>query len=85
MVKEAIFSHTIQLGGRIAAEHGIGILKKEYLGLNLDSATLGLAMQIKKMLDPKGILNPGKVFPQQAWNETYQAVPNNSGPENNGK
>ncbi len=62
-ITRKIFSLTVSLGGRIAAEHGIGLVKKEYLGLNLDDATLDLALQIKKMLDPEGILNPGKIFP----------------------
>jgi FAD/FMN-containing dehydrogenase len=63
----------VKLGGRIAAEHGIGSVKNEYLGLNLNDATLHLAMQIKKTLDPKGILNPGKIFPQAVWNRAYAA------------
>jgi glycolate oxidase len=62
-VTEQIFSLTNALGGRIAAEHGIGLAKKEFLGVNLDDATLDLALQIKKLLDPDGILNPGKFFP----------------------
>lgn len=70
-VKKEIFSETVKLGGRIAAEHGIGSVKNEYLGLNLNDATLNLALGIKKMLDPKGILNPGKIFPQQVWNKAY--------------
>jgi glycolate oxidase len=66
-VTQRIFSLTKALGGRIAAEHGIGLAKKEFLGVNLDDATLDLALQIKKMLDPHGILNPGKIFPQKVW------------------
>jgi len=73
LVKKKIYFETVKLGGRIAAEHGIGSVKKEYLGLNLNDATLNLALQIKKMLDPKGILNPGKIFPQEVWNRAYKA------------
>jgi FAD/FMN-containing dehydrogenase len=62
-VTHQIFSLTKALGGRIAAEHGIGLAKKEYLSVNLDDDTLDLALQLKKMLDPSGILNPGKIFP----------------------
>jgi glycolate oxidase len=72
VVKKEIFLETTKLGGRIAAEHGIGSVKNEYLGLNLDDATLNLALGIKKMLDPKGILNPGKIFPEQVWNKAYE-------------
>jgi glycolate oxidase len=68
-VTRRIFSLTKALGGRIAAEHGIGLAKKEYLGVNLDDATQDLALQIKKMLDPHGILNPGKIFPQGVWDK----------------
>ena len=71
VVKKEIFSETVKLGGRIAAEHGIGSVKKEYLGFNLDEPTLNLAMGVKKMLDPRGILNPGKIFPQQIWDKGY--------------
>jgi glycolate oxidase len=72
MVEKEIFFQTMKLGGRIAAEHGIGSVKKEYLGLNLDGATLNLALSIKKLLDPKGILNPGKIFPQVVWDKAYK-------------
>lgn len=71
MAKIKIFTETIKLGGRIAAEHGIGLDKKEYLGLNMDTATLDFALEIKKMIDPKGILNPGKIFPEKLWNKAY--------------
>lgn len=71
IVKRLIFSETVALGGRIAAEHGIGMAKKEYLDLNLDASTLNLAVSIKTRLDPKGILNPGKVFPEHVWNTAY--------------
>jgi glycolate oxidase len=70
-VTHQIFSLTKSLGGRIAAEHGIGLAKKEYLGVNLDDATRDLALQIKNMLDPCGILNPGKVFPQKIWDRKF--------------
>lgn len=81
VLKKEIFSETVALGGRIAAEHGIGSVKKEYLGLNLDDATLNLALQIKKMLDPLGILNPGKIFPGQVWKTAYPAESKNPAAE----
>ena len=49
--------------GRIAAEHGIGMLKRDEIGWNLDDNTLALMRRIKQLLDPHGILNPGKIFP----------------------
>ncbi|MFO7990314.1 MAG: FAD-linked oxidase C-terminal domain-containing protein [Desulfotignum sp.] len=71
-VTQRIFSLTKDLGGRIAAEHGIGLAKKEFLDVNLDDATLDLAFQIKKMIDPHGILNPGKIFPQHLWDKGFE-------------
>jgi FAD/FMN-containing dehydrogenase len=48
--------------GSISAEHGIGLLKKEHLHLSRSPGELRLMKQMKLMLDPAGILNPGKVF-----------------------
>ncbi len=59
-----IFQKTVELDGRISGEHGIGITKKEYMGMNLDPATLKLMQDIKKAIDPWNILNPGKIFPR---------------------
>jgi len=60
-----IFHATVQLGGRISGEHGIGLAKQPYIGLNLDAPTLALSRQLKRTLDPRNILNPGKIFPQE--------------------
>ena len=48
--------------GSISAEHGIGMLKKPYLGYSRSPAELAVMKQIKRALDPNGILNPGKVL-----------------------
>ena len=58
-----IFADTVALGGRISGEHGIGLSKQPYIGLNLDRPTLALCRLLKKTLDPNNILNPGKIFP----------------------
>jgi glycolate oxidase len=61
--RDAILKATVALEGRIAAEHGIGLVKRNRIGWNLDENTLSLMRRIKRMLDPRGILNPGKIFP----------------------
>ncbi len=61
--REAILKATVSLEGRIAAEHGIGYVKRNQIGWNLDENTLALMQRIKSLLDPNGILNPGKIFP----------------------
>jgi FAD/FMN-containing dehydrogenase len=48
--------------GSISAEHGIGTEKKKYLGYSRSEAELGVMRALKQALDPKGILNPGKVL-----------------------
>ncbi len=58
-----IFNAVIELDGRISGEHGIGITKRDYIELCIDKPTLSLMRQIKKLLDPNNILNPGKIFP----------------------
>ncbi|HEX5465714.1 MAG TPA: FAD-linked oxidase C-terminal domain-containing protein [Candidatus Limnocylindrales bacterium] len=53
----------LDLGGLPSGEHGIGELKKDLLPLALDPAALDLMRALKSKLDPAGILNPSKVFP----------------------
>jgi FAD/FMN-containing dehydrogenase len=50
-----------ELGGTISAEHGIGLLKKEYLPLSRNREEIQMMNLLKKTLDPQNILNPGKV------------------------
>ena len=58
-----IFGDTLSLGGTISGEHGIGLTKADYIGLELSKTEMDLMKSIKKMFDPKNILNPGKIFP----------------------
>ncbi len=60
---EALFDYTLQLGGTISGEHGIGITKAPYLAKEIGNAEMNLMKKIKKLFDPNGILNPGKIFP----------------------
>lgn len=59
---EAIFEHTIQLGGTITGEHGVGLAKKRFLPDQFDEGSMGLMRLVKRALDPDGLLNPGKIF-----------------------
>jgi glycolate oxidase len=57
-----IFKLTVALGGTLSGEHGIGIAKRPYMSIAMREANLVLMRGIKKAFDPKGILNPGKIF-----------------------
>ena len=57
-----LFTVALALGGTLTGEHGVGILKKRWLGDELGTDQLELQKQIKSVFDPRGILNPGKVF-----------------------
>ncbi len=57
-----IFQLTVSLGGTISGEHGIGYSQKSYLPIALSEAELRIMKEIKRTFDPKGILNPGKIF-----------------------
>ena len=56
-----IYKEALKLGGTVTGEHGTGLTKKAYLGLQRGAAGLALTKAIKHALDPDGILNPGKV------------------------
>jgi glycolate oxidase len=53
---------TIALGGTISGEHGIGVAKLEYLPLEQSPELIALQRDLKRVFDPKGLLNPGKIF-----------------------
>lgn len=57
-----IFAAALELGGAISGEHGIGLEKRRFLKQALPPAAIGLLKEIKKVFDPKGILNPGKIW-----------------------
>ncbi|MPZ15704.1 MAG: FAD-binding protein [Chloroflexi bacterium] len=59
---DEIMSATLELGGTITGEHGVGILKKDYLSRELCNGALHIHRVIKTALDPLGIMNPGKVI-----------------------
>ncbi|MEO7673528.1 MAG: FAD-linked oxidase C-terminal domain-containing protein [Pyrinomonadaceae bacterium] len=56
------FQLSVELGGTISGEHGIGYVKSQYMHYAIDKPTLEIMKGIKKVFDPNGILNPGKMF-----------------------
>lgn len=58
-----VFAHTLNLGGSLSGEHGVGIAKLGYVGAEMDPTALMLMRQVKQAFDPKGLLNPGKLLP----------------------
>ena len=61
---EKVFRETLSLGGTISGEHGIGLTKSRYIGMELSKKEIEIMQSIKKVFDPKNILNPGKIFPR---------------------
>ena len=57
-----LFKEVVKLGGTLSGEHGIGLVQKPYMDIAFPEITLELMRNIKKVFDPKGILNPGKIF-----------------------
>jgi len=62
-ISAIVYRATSEVGGSIAAEHGIGVARRSYLHLSRSNAELALMQHLKAALDPKGILNPGRVLP----------------------
>ena len=60
--EEALFHEVVRLGGTLSAEHGIGVIKAPYLGLEQSEPLIELQQGLKRVFDPKGLLNPGKIF-----------------------
>jgi glycolate oxidase len=60
--RHAVLKEAVALEGRIAAEHGIGMVKRNKIGWNIDHGTLSFMKNLKDLLDPHHILNPGKVL-----------------------
>lgn len=62
IAKSEIYQLAINLGGTISGEHGIGLVKKEYLSRVIDADSMNYMRTIKKVFDPDNILNPYKIF-----------------------
>jgi len=59
---DEIFAAALSVGGTLSGEHGIGITKRPYIVQALGEAGVSVLKAVKKSLDPKGILNPGKIW-----------------------
>ena len=60
---EMLMRATVELGGTLSGEHGIGVSKAPYLSLEQSDSLIALQQELKRVFDPKGLLNPGKIFP----------------------
>jgi glycolate oxidase len=60
-----VFQTALDLNGTISGEHGIGLSKQPYIGMELSDKEIELMRGIKKVFDPENIMNPGKIFPQE--------------------
>jgi glycolate oxidase len=60
-----IFDISVRLGGTLSGEHGVGNLKLAFLEQDIGPISIDVMSSIKESLDPKNILNPGKVMPTQ--------------------
>lgn len=61
-VSEGIFRIVRRFEGSVSAEHGIGLLKKPYLGYTRSADEIALMKQVRSVFDPNGVMNPGKIF-----------------------
>lgn len=60
-----LFDLVLELDGTLSGEHGVGLEKRDYVGREIDPVTLDLMRRVKREFDPRGILNPDKMFPLQ--------------------
>jgi len=58
-----LFEEVVRLGGTISGEHGIGLVQKSYMEIAFQQGQIELMKAIKRVFDPKNLMNPGKVFP----------------------
>ena len=80
-----IFKAALELGGTISGEHGIGLEKKAYMGMQFSAIDLAFMDHIRNAFDPSGILNPGKIFPTKEELKTSGLVRGCAGVKNDEK
>jgi FAD/FMN-containing dehydrogenase len=61
-VDEVVYEAVRKMAGSVSAEHGVGTLKRTYLEYSRSAPELAVMRLLKKALDPRGILNPGKLI-----------------------
>jgi glycolate oxidase subunit GlcD len=64
-MSEDIMRLCVEVGGSLSGEHGIGYEKKDFMGLVFNDIDLDTMMRVKKVFNPNGLLNPGKIFPSR--------------------
>jgi D-lactate dehydrogenase (cytochrome) len=64
-LNERIVAHALRLDGTCSGEHGVGIGKRKYLAAEHGAEAVALMRALKRTLDPRGLLNPGKLLPEQ--------------------
>lgn len=60
-----IYRKTVEMGGKLTGEHGVGLTVKNYMWLQMSPVEIALMKRIKQAFDPKGLLNPEKIFPDE--------------------
>lgn len=61
-VNEQVFALVAEFAGSMSAEHGVGLLKRDYLGVTRSAADRALMRGVKAVFDPNNIMNPGKLL-----------------------
>jgi glycolate oxidase len=60
-----IYKKTMEMDGKLTGEHGVGFTAKNYMSAQMGPTEIALMKRIKWAFDPKGLLNPGKIFPDE--------------------
>ena len=60
-----MYEETSKMSGSVSAEHGLGRMKRNKIGYSKPPAAVDMMRQFKRIFDPNGILNPGKVLPDE--------------------
>ena len=60
-----IYKKTVEMQGKLTGEHGVGLTARDYMAIQMGPVEIDLMKRIKAAFDPKGLLNPGKIFPSE--------------------